>query len=99
MKILFLYKRLYHQSKKQLQALKDGDLWLVEELTEEREKLTGQICGIIDNGGVDLNNTVISRKAHELTEAILSVDEEIKEGLMSELIARNLGCSNLKVLE
>ncbi len=99
MKIIFLYKRLYDKSRKQLEALKQGDLWMVEELTREREELTDEICSIIDHGRVDLDNNLISRKAHELTEAILQIDEQIKNGLMSELVTRNRKHSELEVHE
>jgi len=97
--IVFLYNRLYSISKNQLEAIKSGQFELMEELTIQREKLTGKICSIMEYKEGKIGNGVVNRKVLELTELVLNVDEDIKEVLMKELMTKTLEINNLQLVE
>lgn len=99
MEIIFLYNRLYCMSRQQIEALCDENYDLLERLTEEREELTGRICRMLESGDFDLEKDYVSKKATELTEKILEIDEELKNALLEELFQRTLTLSSLRLVE
>lgn len=99
MEIIFLYNRLLGLSKKQLDAIRKNDFDRMEELTRDREDLTARICDLLDNGTADLGNEIVGRKAGEMTEQILDLDEKIKDALIDELFNRTVEISNFDLKE
>ena len=99
MEILFLYDRLLDISRQQLEALKKKDLELVERLTEQREEVTGRIISIMESKDFGSKGQVFHRKAHEYTENILAIDEEIRSLLLDELYEHALKLSRLELLK
>jgi len=85
MEVLFLYDRHVDICRKQLKALKDRDLELVEKLAEERERITGKIIEIMRDEKAGRMNGLLRRKIREYTNEILSIDQEIKSILLDEL--------------
>ncbi|MBD3178676.1 MAG: hypothetical protein GF417_03230 [Candidatus Latescibacteria bacterium] len=99
MEIIFIYNRLYSITRKQLEAIREKDYELIEELTAEREKLTGRICSILEYQNGKFGNRVIERKVREITELVLDVDEDIKNALMNELMEKTLEIQNLNLVK
>ncbi|RLF35255.1 MAG: hypothetical protein DRN03_05505 [Thermoplasmata archaeon] len=99
MEILFLYDRLLDISRQQLEALKRRDLKLVEKLTEQREEVTGRIIDIMGKKDFRDKGHLFHRKAHEYTESILTIDEEIRSLLLDELYEHALKLSRLELLK
>jgi hypothetical protein len=89
---------LYSISKKQLEALKNNNLRRMEELTSEREAITGMICRMIEEGSVDFESNIINRKAHDFTRMILDIDEAIKNALIDELLRKTLELSRIQLI-
>ena len=85
MEVLFLYDRHVDICKKQLKALKDRDLELVEKLAEEREQITGRIIELMRDKEVSRMNRLLRQRIREYTDEILSIDQEIKSILLDEL--------------
>ena len=94
-----MYNRLYSMSKRQIEALYDKNYDLLESLTVKREEITGTICRMLESGDVCLEEDYVSKKATELTEKILEIDEELKNGLLEELFERTLTLSSLRLVE
>ncbi|MBU8922055.1 MAG: hypothetical protein KOO63_09570 [Bacteroidales bacterium] len=99
MEIVFLYSRLLSISRHQLDALRRNDFDEMERLTMDRELLTAQICSVLDNAEVDLDDTRFQIRISELTDNISEVDEDIKDILLSELFQRTEELSRIKLVE
>lgn len=97
MEILFLYNRLYGLCQKQLEAIRDKEFDLVDSLTSEREDLTGKIFRMIESNEADISNPFMNRKAREITDLIIFLDEDIKESLLDELYHRTMELSRLEL--
>lgn len=98
MEILFLYQRLYHTARKQLDALRRLDLGTMETLTRERERITNQLCSVMqryENDDEKELSPVVKRRMREFTAEILDIDGQIKETLLEELKERTLELSGL----
>jgi len=85
MEVLFLYDRQLDICKRQLKALKEKDLELVEKLAREREEITGRIISIMRENKGKHSSGVLHQKVREYTDEILSIDQEIKSILLDEL--------------
>ena len=85
MEVLFLYDRHVDICRKQLKALKDRDLKLVEKLAWEREQITGRIIELMRDKKVGRMNGLLRQRIREYTDEILSIDQEIKSILLDEL--------------
>ncbi len=77
MVLLFLYHRLHHTAKRQLESLKRYDYATLEKLTLEREGVTRDLChtieGLDDEQGAETISEPVRRKIHELTSTTILV--------------------------
>jgi len=93
--VIFLYQHLYHTARKQLEALRRLDFGTLEALTREREKITSELCRLMQDSGGEQLGPAAKKRIREFTAKILDLDGEIKEVLLEELKERTLALSGL----